>query len=134
MSQPETIKPAILVVDDETSNLEILYEILKDEYTVAGIPNPKVVLDVLNHQALPELILLDVNMPELNGYDLCRSIKANELTRDIPIIFITANDKEKDEIFGFELGAADYITKPFRPSVAKARIRTHIELKQKMNY
>lgn len=131
MSQVQTTKPTILVVDDEISNLEILYEILKDDYAVAGIPNPRVVLDVLNHQALPELILLDVNMPEVSGYDLCKKIKADKRTQDIPIIFITANDKEKDEIFGFEIGAADYITKPFRPSVVKARIKTHTLLKQK---
>jgi CheY-like chemotaxis protein len=131
MSSIQNAKPTVLVIDDETSNIDIVYEILKDQYTVVGSPDPYMALEILKRQPAPNLILLDVNMPKMNGYDLCRRIKENEDTRDIPVIFITTNDQENDELFGFELGAADYITKPFQPAIAKARIKTHIALKQK---
>ena len=121
--------PRILVVDDERINVQMLHEMLRNEYRVS------VALD--GEQALqrartvhPALILLDVQMEGMDGYEVCRRLQADETTRGIPVIFVTAMDSEEDERRGLELGAMDYITKPFRPSIVQARIRNHLELKR----
>lgn len=118
----------ILVVDDVSSNSEIIAEILKDHYTIHMAQSGIQALSMINTQP-PSLILLDIMMPEMDGYEVCRQLKQNPNTRDIPIIFLTGNDEVEDVVKGLELGAVDYITKPAEPSILKARIRTHLRLK-----
>ena len=121
-------KPKILIVDDETFYLELLINLLQDEYTIAVAKNGEQALKLLEHDPLPELILLDVVMPVMNGLDTCSRIKSKYRTVDIPIIFLTVKRDIKDEMVGFNLGAADYITKPISPPLVKARVKTHIQL------
>lgn len=120
----------ILVVDDVPSNSEVIAEILKDEYTVLTATSGLKALDIARSEDPPHLILLDIIMPELDGYDVCRRLKEQARTRDIPIIFLTGNDQVEDVVKGLEMGAVDYITKPAEPSILKARIRTHLRLKR----
>ena len=117
----------ILIVDDIKTNIDILFETLMDDYDVS------VALDgftAIRHaeEEIPDLILLDVMMPGMDGYEVCRQLKANYSTRHIPIIFITAMSEIEDESKGFELGAVDFITKPFSPPLVRARVRTHLAL------
>ena len=122
-------RPKILVVDDRLSNIELLSKIFVDTYEVLSAMNG---VDALHLAATqnPELILLDVLMPEMDGYEVCRRLKSVQLTKGIPVIFITGLGDEGGEILGLELGAEDYITKPFRPSVIRMRVKHQIELKQ----
>jgi len=120
--------PSLLVVDDIPENIHELLEALKDEYRIMVASNGAKALDVLQGAALPDLILLDIMMPDLDGYEICRRIKALPQGNRIPIIFVTVIDATEEKIKGFELGAADYITKPFDIDEVKARIRTHLEL------
>lgn len=122
-------KPRILIVDDERFNLNTLHGLLKDDY--------KIMVATGGDQALkaavtgrPDLILLDINMPEMDGYEVCRRLKEDALTKGVPVIFITGLTDADDETKGLELGAADYITKPFNLSVVRARVRTQLRLKQ----
>jgi len=124
-----TEKPRILIVDDERFNLNTLHGLLKDDY--------KIMVATGGEQALraaltgrPDLILLDINMPGLDGYEVCRRLKDDPVTGSTPIIFITGLADADDETKGLELGAADYITKPFNLSVVRARVRTQLRLKQ----
>lgn len=126
---PAAEKPRILIVDDERFNLNTLHGLLKDDY--------KIMVATGGEQALraalsgrPDLILLDINMPGLDGYEVCRRLKDDPLTGSTPIIFITGLADADDETKGLELGAADYITKPFNLSVVRARVRTQLRLKQ----
>ena len=121
-------RPALLVVDDAATNIDLIIDALGKDYTV------RVAIDgvsALNSakKALPELILLDVMMPGMDGFEVCRRLKDNPATRNIPIIFITALNENADEERGLALGAVDYITKPFNPAIVKARVRNHLELK-----
>lgn len=126
----DTLKtPLILVVDDVETNIDILVDIIDNIYEVGVAINGESALESVA-EFPPDLILLDIMMPEMDGYEVCRRIKSSEDTQDIPIIFITAKNQRGDETKGFELGAADYITKPFAPSVVLARVETHIKLKQ----
>ncbi len=119
----------VLVVDDERSSILLLANMLKEYYrvivTTAGEKAIKLANDML------DIILLDVEMPGMNGYEVCTALKANEKTRAIPVIFLTGKDSEVDEYYGFELGAVDYVIKPFRPTLVMRRISNHISLKQK---
>lgn len=124
-------KPTVLIIDDEISSLDLLYELLKDSYTVVGSPDPEIVTQMLERKVYPDLILLDVNMPKINGYDICKLVKNDDGAKDVPIIFVTSSDGFNDELHGFEVGASDFIGKPFHPAIVKARIGTHILLKQK---
>ena len=126
---PSPLKPRILIVDDERFNLNTLHGLLKDDY--------KIMVATSGEQALkavvtgrPDLILLDINMPGMDGYEVCRILKSDTLTMGVPIIFITGLSDADDETRGLELGAADYITKPFNLSVVRARVRTQMRLKQ----
>lgn len=122
-------KKKLLIVDDIAENLTILYKTLHDDYEIFGANNgPDAVR--LAQSVMPDLILLDIMMPDMNGYEVCRILKEQENTRDIPVIFVTALIEETDEVKGFALGAADYITKPFKPAILKRRIRTHLEIRQ----
>lgn len=120
----------ILIVDDTPMNIRILSEMLKDEYDIRIANNGQKALDIANSEQKPDLILLDIMMPDLDGYEVCRRLKNNPETSSIPIIFITAKNEIEDEVRGFSLGAVDYIIKPFNVQIAKARIRTHLHLRK----
>ncbi|WP_205749255.1 response regulator [Desulfopila sp. IMCC35008] len=119
----------ILVVDDTPSNIKILNNLLCKDYRVSIATNGAEALEVA-HSQLPDLILLDIMMPEMDGYEVCRRLKKDTTTNNIPIIFVTAKSELGDEQKGLQLGAVDYITKPFSPPITLARIRNHLDLKQ----
>lgn len=121
---------SVLIVDDTVENLDILTEVLKDEYNIKVATNGNTALKVAE-KTLPDIILLDIMMPDMDGYEVCLKLKENPLTTKIPIIFITAKNQELDEIKGFALGAVDYITKPINSVITKIRIRTHLALSDK---
>jgi len=131
--KPSDIKdsrPLILIVDDEQKNLQVLGTILMDhKYNVVGANSGKNALKVLKH-TIPDLMLLDIMMPDMNGYETCMHIKSDEKLKEIPVIFLTAKVEPEDIIKGFDAGGVDYITKPFNHAELLARISTHIELKQ----
>ncbi|MEI6702315.1 MAG: response regulator [Deltaproteobacteria bacterium] len=121
-------KQKLLVVDDNPENLAILYKTLRDEYELTGASNGQDALRLVQ-TTNPDLILLDIMMPEMSGFEVCRILKEQDAFSDIPVIFITALIEAADEARGFEVGAVDYITKPFKPAILKHRIITHLELK-----
>ncbi len=121
-------KKNLLIVDDVPDNIKVLGEVLKDDYDITIATGGEKALKIAMKKAQPDLILLDIIMPEMDGYEVCSRLKAYIQTRNIPIIFITSRDDDIDEIKGLELGAADFITKPFRPAIIKARIRTQLEI------
>ncbi len=123
-------RPTILVVDDVPENLAILGELLQDQYRVRVANSGARALTAAASQPPPDLILLDIMMPGMDGYAVISELRRNNQTRDIPVIFVTAMDTAEDEERGLGLGAVDYITKPIKPAIALARIRTHIALKQ----
>ncbi len=125
-----TDKPRILIIDDTPGIIHILSGILSNEYTIMVAKNGERGLQRALSEPPPDLILLDIIMPEMNGYDVCIELKSHIETADIPVIFITVMGEEENEAQGFEVGAVDYITKPFNPEVVKARLHTHLELKQ----
>ncbi len=127
-------KQKILIVDDEPDNIRILAETLKENYTLAGATSGREALECISAEAPPDLILLDIVMPDMDGYEVLRKLKADRNICDIPVIFITVMENNLNEILGFELGAVDYITKPFSPAVVSARVRTHLELKHYRDY
>jgi putative two-component system response regulator len=122
-------KPKILIIDDQPDNIHVLIGLLKDSYTLVAAGDGRQALQLLEKRPLPDLILLDIMMPEMNGYEVCEHLKADPLTRDIPVIFVTAMNDDQDEARGLALGAVDYVLKPFKPELLKARIRNHLELK-----
>ncbi len=122
----------ILIVDDERFNINVLADLLKPDYKIMAVKNGKQALKAANITNSPDLILLDIMMPEMDGYEVCRRLKAEKATRDIPVIFITAMGETSDETKGFELGAVDYITKPISPPIVQARVKTHLALKRNM--
>ena len=116
----------LLIVDDEKHNRSLLTELLRGDYRVILAKNGGQALErAREHQ--PDLILLDVLMPDMDGYRVIRELKNDDLTRDIPVIFVTALDSAGDEEHGLELGAVDYISKPFNPAIVRARIRNHLQ-------
>jgi diguanylate cyclase (GGDEF)-like protein len=123
-------KQKVLVVDDLRTNALALKKILQPEWAVQTAPDGETALRLALQNPPPVLILLDIQMPGMNGYEVCRQLKQLPETRDIPIIFITAMQTEKEEAAGLDLGAVDYIIKPVCPSVIRARVRTHITLQQ----
>lgn len=125
----ETQRPKILIVDDERFNLNLLHVLLREDYRTMVATNGEQAFKAASSGA-PDLILLDVNMPGIDGFEVCRRLKDEPATRNIPVIFITAMHDAADETQGFDLGAVDYITKPFHSAVVKARVRTHLRLKQ----
>jgi diguanylate cyclase (GGDEF)-like protein len=120
----------VLIVDDTPSNILVLGEELKSDYEVFVATSGESALKVAS-ATLPDLILLDIVMAEMDGYEVYRRLQANEDTRKIPVIFITAMNAEEEETRGLAMGAVDYITKPFRLPIVRARVRTHLELKRK---
>ena len=123
-------KPSILVVDDTPDNIDMLVGILRAECEVKVATNGAKALKIAQGDTPPDLILLDVVMPEMDGYEVCRQLQADERTRKIPVIFVTAKAHEEDEAKGFELGAVDYLTKPVSAPIVLARVRTHLALQQ----
>ena len=119
----------ILIVDDETNNIEVLTGLLKPEYKLMAAKTGMQALKAVKIDNPPDLILLDVMMPEMDGYETCRQLKSDPNTAEIPVIFITAKVETEDIIRGFELGAVDYINKPFNPRELQARVKTHMQLK-----
>ena len=124
-------KPTILVVDDMTTTLLLLHDLLKDTYEVKIAKSGTKALEILESPNDIDLILLDVEMPDINGYDVCKRIKNNETIKNILIIFITGRTSQEDEEYGLNLGAIDYITKPFNKAIVKLRIKNYLNLKIK---
>lgn len=125
----ENQRPMILVVDDTPENLSIMGELLNDDYKVKIANSGRKALTIARTHPQPDIILLDINMPEMDGYEVCRQLKETPQTAEIPIIFLTARTDIEDEKRGFQLGAVDYITKPISPPILMARIKTHLHLK-----
>lgn len=125
----ELSKKKILVVDDTKLNIDILLETLSTDYRVSVAMNGRSAIENIKNNR-PDLILLDIMMPGMDGYEVCQKLKENPTTRNIPIIFVTARSDETDEKKGLAVGAVDYITKPFSPSIVKARVKTHLTLKK----
>lgn len=124
----EAEKNSVLVVDDTLENIHVLKAILSERYIVKVATNGRLALKIAFSPNPPDIILLDVMMPEMDGYEVCRLLKADERTRNIPVIFVTARSEVEDEEYGLSLGAADYITKPVSASIVQARVKTHLEL------
>lgn len=124
----ETARATVLLVDDVPANLSLLSSILCEDYRIQLATNGAKALELVATSA-PDLILLDVMMPEMDGHEVCRRLKSNPDTRDIPVIFVTAQNQVEDEELGLTLGAMDYIHKPISPPIIKARVRNHIVLK-----
>ncbi|MBV6325367.1 HD-GYP domain-containing protein [Duganella violaceipulchra] len=124
---PTNDLPLILAVDDEASNLQLLRHILQDQYRLLFAKDGPRALE-LARQERPQLILLDVMMPGMTGYEVCLQLKDDQATAAIPVIFVTALSDASDEVVGFEAGAVDYITKPVSPPIVRARVRTHLSL------
>ncbi len=123
-------KPRILVVDDEPFYTEVLCNLLRDEYEVESAATGEEALAKATAIPHPDLVLLDILLPDIDGYEVCHRLKRNPATSEIPVIFLTVKSDVDDEIRGFNLGAVDYITKPISPPIVKARVRTHIKLAQ----
>ncbi|MFP5513447.1 MAG: diguanylate cyclase domain-containing protein, partial [Alphaproteobacteria bacterium] len=126
MAEP---RPKILVVDDIPSNVHVLSRILKDDYDIYFATDGEKALDLVQAR-MPDLVLLDIMMPGMDGFEVCRRIKADPATHDIPVIFISAKSEVEDETRGLEVGAIDFITKPISPPIVKARVRNHLLLKR----
>ena len=122
-------RSTILVVDDTPDNLTLMSHLLKDVYKVKIANNGERALKIAQSDAPPDLILLDVMMPEMDGYEVCRRLKLDPKTKSIPVVFLTAKSEVEDERKGLDLGAVDYITKPISPPIVLARVRTHLSMK-----
>ncbi len=130
-------KPCVLIVDDQPVNIRSLFKLLARDYRVLAAVNGPKALEIAAGEKPPDLILLDVTMSEMDGFEVCRRLKANPSTWGIPVIFVTARDAPEDEEKGLDLGAVDYISKPFQPAVVRARVRNHIErsrAEEKLNH
>ena len=125
-------KHRILIVDDEKFNIKVLTEFLHDDYKIMAAKTGEQALKAVQGSNLPDLILLDILMPGIDGYEVCQTIKNDEKISHIPIIFVTAVSEAMDAARAFELGAVDYVTKPFNPVTVKARVKTHIQLNDTM--
>ena len=124
----DRVRPTVLVVDDTAANLALLSQVLGRHYRVQLAVSGAKALALAQRRA-PDLIVLDVMMPDLDGYEVCRRLKADPQTRDVPVLFLTSLNGSDDETLGFEAGGADFIAKPFTPATLLARVRTQLELK-----
>lgn len=120
-------KNTVLVVDDTPTNIDMLVDALSTDYEISVATDGESALEMVQSD-LPDLVLLDIMMPGMDGYEVCQMLKANEKTRDIPIIFVTTKGEVEDETKGLDLGAVDYISKPFSLPIVKARVKTHLSL------
>jgi len=129
LEEPENHR--VLIVDDTPDNIRVLGTVLRQQdYQINVAQNGLQALN-LTSKIMPDLILLDIMMPEMDGLETCRRLKEDPITRDIPVIFLSAKAEDEDVLQGFELGAADYVTKPFNPKILLARVKTHLALRQK---
>ena len=126
-------RPKLLLVDDQPMNIRVLHQLFRYECDVHMATGGEQAIEVCK-ALLPDLILLDVVMEGMDGHEVCRRLKADPLTQDIPIIFLSANGEDDDEAIGLELGAVDYIGKPFNPMIVRARVKTHLTLKRQGDY
>ena len=115
----------VLIVDDEIINVELLINLLRDEINVIFATSGEEALTIAK-SSKPDLVLLDISMPGMDGYQVCRALKSDPETEKVPVIFITARDTEHEEAYGLELGAVDYITKPFNPQIVKSKVKNHL--------
>jgi phosphoserine phosphatase RsbU/P len=123
-------KRTVLVVDDAPANIQVVHAILKDDYKIRVATSGAKALDLMKVKPFPDLVLLDVMMPDMDGYEVCGIMKATPEAKDIPVIFLTGKTEADDETKGFEMGAVDYIHKPFLAAVVKARVHTHLMLRE----
>ena len=121
-------KPTVLVVDDAPETIDILGEVLRTAYNVRVARNGENALKILDDESPPDLVLLDINMPGVDGFDVCRHIKTHASLSDIPVIFITGYEHVREKLTGFAAGGVDYVTKPFHPEEVRARVKTHLDL------
>ena len=128
-----TAKSRLLIVDDEPINIHILSNILSQDYQIRAATSGQQAIDVALSQA-PDLVLLDMIMPGIDGLEVCRQLKANEATKDIPVIFVTSMTDPANEELGLEAGASDYISKPVSPPIVKARVRIHLQNRQALKF
>lgn len=129
---PDTLaQRTVLIVDDQPDSIQVLARLIKDDYRVRVATGGEKALEIAAGEDPPDLILLDVEMPGIDGYEVCRRLKFHPRTVGIPVLFITARNDPEDEERGLTLGAVDYISKPFRPAVVRARVRNHMRLKVK---
>ena len=128
------VKPTILVVDDTPDNLSLMRELLHDQYSVRLANGGERALKLAASTPLPDLILLDIMMPGMDGYEVCQRLKSNPQTRGIPVVFLTAKAEVEDEKKGLEMGAVDYITKPISPPIVLARVKIHLALKAQADF
>ncbi len=119
----------VLIVDDIPENIHILLNVLKNDFMILTATSGEQALEVTLNEPIPDIILLDIQLPGIDGYEVCRRLKANKVTKDIPIIFVTVLTENVDEAKGLKLGAIDYITKPINPELLKMRLINHLELK-----
>ncbi len=130
MEEKISEKSLILIVDDNPQNIQVLGNIIENgDYELAIATNGEDALDLLQVEK-PDLVLLDIMMPEMDGYEVCKKIKENKKTKDIPVIFLTAKRELDDLIKAFNVGGVDYVTKPFNADELLARVKTHVELKK----
>ncbi len=122
-------KNKILLVDDEHANLQLLQQILQDKYQLSYANSGIQAVKIAN-KLKPDLILLDIMMPDMDGYETCRNLKSNPATASIPVMFLSALGEEEDETFGFEVGGVDFLSKPIKPLILQARVHTQLELKK----
>ena len=127
-------KATVLVVDDTPDNLSLMSGLLKDDYKVKVANGGEKALKIAQSDSPPDLILLDIMMPGMDGYEVCQHLKSDPKTRDIPVIFLTAKSEVEDERRGLELGAVDYLTKPVSPPIVMARVRNHLTLKASADF
>ena len=123
-------KPTLLIVDDTPANIALLRDLLKERYKIKVATSGIKALGIAGMTPVPDLILLDIMMPEMDGYEVCKRLKADKVTCDIPVIFLTAKAEITDETKGLALGAVDYITKPISPPIVQERVKTHLALKE----
>jgi putative two-component system response regulator len=124
----------VLIVDDERVNVDILVDLLKPRYRTLVATNGEQALRRASAEPAPDIVLLDVMMPGMDGYEVCARLKADPKTREIPVIFVTALGEVGDETRGFSLGAVDYVTKPFSPPIVEARVKAHLENKHARDF
>ena len=134
--QPDegTGKPTVLIVDDVPENIAALAALLKEDYRTKAATDGEKALELARSGSIVDLILLDVAMPGMDGYEVCRQLKGDPKTADIPVIFLTSKANAEDEHRGLQRGAVDYITKPFSPPIVKARLKTHLQLKKARDF